>query len=120
MLAEFESYVNYVVGDGSVKFANNYTPSKENEDYYKTDTFKKSGNGEDNDDIDYSKFIYAEGKVDFGEFDNRNIMLPDSPQYKAMSAVKRVAVCLYYRYKRIVQLYRLFSFSLRYKLYQRI
>ena len=43
MLAEFESYVNYVVGDGSVKFANNYTPSKENKDYYKTDTFKKSG-----------------------------------------------------------------------------
>ncbi len=90
MLAEFESYVNYVVGDGSVKFANNYTPSKENKDYYKTDTFKKSGNGEDNDDIDYSKFIYAEGKVDFGEFDNRNIMLPDSPQYKAMSAVNEL------------------------------
>lgn len=87
MLAEFENYVNYVVGDGSVKFEKGYTPATRNDNFYNTTKFSKE---DDEDEIDYSKFIYAEGKVDFGAFDSKKLMLPDSPQYKAMSAVNEL------------------------------
>lgn len=91
MLDEFESYVDYVLGNsGKVEFYNGYTPAARNDYYYKETKFTKGGNGDDKDEIDYSKFIYAEGKVNFGAFDNKKLMLPDSPQYKAMSAVNEL------------------------------
>ena len=81
MLAEFKAYVDYVVGAGSVKY------DKVN-GYYDIKDFSKE---DDEDEIDYSKLIYAEGKVDFGEdFNPANLMYPECKQYKAMSAVNEL------------------------------
>ena len=79
MLEEFEAYVNYVLGSDCVEYAT--TPG-----YYNTKEFAKK---DDKNEIDYSKFIYAEGKVKF-DFDNKNLMNSDSDQYKAMSAVNEL------------------------------
>lgn len=84
MLDEFTSYVNYVVGSDCVKF--DKAPS---DAYYDNDDekyFIKTGT---KDEIDYSKFIYAEGKVEF-EYNNKNLMNPETAQYKAMSAVNEL------------------------------
>lgn len=96
MLAEFSNYVNYVI-DGNinsnrVEFNNNYVPANGNEDYYKDNNkdkyFIKAGT---DDEIDYSKLIYAEGKVKFGgDFNNADLMNPESVQYQAMSAVNEL------------------------------
>ncbi len=79
MLNEFSDYVNYVVGSDVVEY-------KKTSGYYDIEKFGKIDN---EDEIDYSKFIYAEGKVKF-DFDNKNLMKPDSEQYKAMSAVNEL------------------------------
>ena len=85
MLGEFSAYINYVLGGDSVSFDNGYTPDGGNESYYDwKETFKKSA---DDDEIDYKQFIYASGKVNFGEFKNSDLFNPESAQYKAMSAV---------------------------------
>lgn len=79
MLDEFSDYVNYVVGSDVVEY-------KKTAGYYDVEKFGKTDN---EDEIDYSKFIYAEGKVKFN-FDNKNLMNPDTDQYKAMSAVNEL------------------------------
>ncbi len=79
MLDEFSDYVNYVVGTDVVEY-------KKTAGYYDV---KKFGKTDNEDEIDYSKFIYAEGKVKFN-FDNKNLMNPDTDQYKAMSAVNEL------------------------------
>ena len=79
MLEEFEAYVEYVVGSDCV----DYTKTN---NYYGTTKFSKA---DDEDEIDYSLFTYATGKVNF-DFDNKNLMLPESEQYKAMSAVNEL------------------------------
>ena len=86
MLAEFSAYVNDVVGPNSVEFYNGYTPENSNDNYYLQDKFVKDGT---KDEIDYEKLIYAEGKVKF-EYDNKNLMNPETDQYKAMSAVNEL------------------------------
>lgn len=93
MLAEFEAYVNYALsGGGRVNFSNGYSPAVGNDAYYANNDvenyFNKDG---DDKEIDYSKFIYAEGKVAFDKaFNNVDLMNSDTAQYKAMSAVNEL------------------------------
>ena len=76
MLEEFKAYVEYVLGTDRVSY--DITP-----DYGKT------GFMDEEDEIDYSKFIYAEGTVSFDK-DPSNLMYSESDQYKAMSAVNEL------------------------------
>ena len=81
MLAEFKAYVEYVLGSDCVDVSTN-------ENYYNTEKFTKD---DDEDEIDYSLFTYATGKVKFDEaYNSANLMNPDSPYYKAMSAVNEL------------------------------
>lgn len=89
MLKEFSEYINYACGSSITKFDNNYNPAEGNNKYYETTNFHKTGEDE-KDEIDYSKFLYASGKVDFGTFNNSDLMNPESTQYKAMSAVNEL------------------------------
>lgn len=86
MLQEFSAYINYVCGS-TVTFDNGYTLGEENSAYYNRTKFHKEN---DEDEIDYSKFLYASGKVDFGTFNNSDLFYADSVQYKAMSAVNEL------------------------------
>lgn len=90
MLQEFSAYINYVLGTSSV------TTTK-TEGYYETNDFYKTEDGEyvlDDDgekEIDYSKFIYAKGSVNFTEeFSNSSLLKAGTQQYKAMSAVNEL------------------------------
>ena len=83
MLKEFEAYVEYVTGADCVNYSIN-------DKYYDTTDFSKDG---DKDEIDYSLFMYAAGKVDFGDNDKYNsadLLNPNSSYYKAMSAVNEL------------------------------
>lgn len=95
MLTEFENYVNYVVGDGSVK-------CDKVAGYYDNaaSAFYKDANKAD--EIDYSKLVYANGQIKFGDafssaynaeaeaFNRANLLNKDSNQYKALSAVNEL------------------------------
>ncbi len=94
MLNEFSAYVNYVLGSNSASYTIN-------NDYYTTSgtDFYKNGGAKNSDgviEVDYSKFVYASGKVDLGlgenaEFENRaNLFNKQSTQYKAMAAVNEL------------------------------
>lgn len=88
MLKEFSAYINFVLGGEKVTFDSNYTLANGNtEDYYSTDKFHKA---DDEDEIDYSNFVYASGKVDLGTFNKSDLLKEDSAQYKAMSAVNEL------------------------------
>ncbi|MBE7087989.1 MAG: hypothetical protein E7370_00480 [Clostridiales bacterium] len=83
MLDELESYVNYVVGSDVVTI-------ETNANYYAETDFYKDGSDKE---VDYSKFVYATGSVDFGADFNRNNLfynVDDSVQYKAMSAINEL------------------------------
>lgn len=89
MLTEFENYVKFVSGE-------TVTTTKNNGYYDVTDIYKDT----DKKAIDYSKFVYATGKVGFNssatydsaaEAANRaNLFVKDSAQYKALSAVNEL------------------------------
>lgn len=80
MLDEFTAYVNYVLGSDKASY------TKTSNYYDKDKTFSKK---DDEDEIDYSNFIYAEGKVSFDK-NAANLMYPESDQFKAMSAVNEL------------------------------
>jgi hypothetical protein len=83
MLKEFEGYVNSVLGDsGKVVFDEGVTDS-----YNAVTTYYKEGSKKD---IDYSKFIYASGKIDFGDADKNNMFVTSKAQYLAMAAVNEL------------------------------
>lgn len=100
MLKEFTDYINYVLngytvgGANHVNFDTNYdaTAWANNNGYYANTEFYT---GEKNDDkqeqIDYSKFVYASGKVDFTA-DRANALNPDkaNAQYWATAAVNEL------------------------------
>ena len=89
MLGEFSSYLDYVLGTGSVDYgywsANGGFAGADNSAYYANDSFT-----DENGEIDYSKFMYAYGKVDLGTFVASDLTNPDSDYYKAMSAVNEL------------------------------
>lgn len=99
MLDEFEGYVDYVLGYDAVSYekVNNYYKTYTEEELLTEDSTSKDK------EIDYSNFIYATGKVDFGEekteLDNRHNLLKNgtgtddgkaSTQYLALSAVNEL------------------------------
>lgn len=86
MLAEFSAYINYACG-AAVSFDGNYELGKENVAYYDTTDFSQK---EDEDEIDYSKFVYASGSVELNGFKTGNLMNAESLQYKVMSAVNEL------------------------------
>ena len=55
------------------------------DNYYEEKSFKN-----EDDEIDYSKFLYANGKVDFGTFNRNDLMNTATKQYGAMSAVNEL------------------------------
>ncbi len=88
LVTEFSGYVNYVIGSSKVSFTKTWD---ENIVFDEDNLYK---DGSEDKEIDYSKFIYGTGEVDFGgqnEAYNRvNALNPDSDQYKALSAVNEL------------------------------
>lgn len=88
LVTEFSGYVNYVIGSSKVKF----TPTWDEDIVFNENNLYKDGG--DDKEIDYSKFLYGTGYVDFKEKDaayNRvNALNPESEQYKALSAVNEL------------------------------
>jgi len=98
MLTEFESYINHVSGctattTKTVSYGN--AIKNDNSKLYKTE--KVNGKSV----IDYSNFVYAKGKVDFGankteEYNRANLLVRKSDkheasaQYKVLSAVNEL------------------------------
>ncbi len=104
VLNEFENYIEFVLGDGTVDWSYyadgesleyNDTTAGNNAYFSQTDFTDGSG---DEEEIDYSKFIYAYGTVDIkGEFEGNfnayaELLNRDSESnaYKALSAVNEL------------------------------
>ena len=95
LLNEFEGYLNFVLGDGKVNW--NYwadgkaetTATEGNSAFYAVENFNTDPL-DDKSDVDYSKFIYAAGKVDLGQFTASALMDKTSDYYKALSAVNEL------------------------------
>lgn len=88
LVTEFSGYVNCVIGSSKVRFTKTWD---ENIVFNENNLYKDGG---DDKEIDYSKFLYGTGYVDFKEKDaayNRvNALNPESEQYKALSAVNEL------------------------------
>lgn len=84
MLSEFEAYINYVLtGDpegGKVS-------TTKTSGYYEITDFTAAGEDKE---IDYSKLVYATGKVTFADGSRENMLAVDSDRYKAMCAVNEL------------------------------
>ncbi|MGN0823767.1 MAG: hypothetical protein ACI4MB_01720 [Candidatus Coproplasma sp.] len=89
MLDEFVSYVNYVLGGNKTTYSygDELGGTATKESYYATTDFTKNG---DKDEIDYSKLVYATGKVTLTDVSNQNSFVKDSDRYKALSAVNEL------------------------------
>lgn len=90
MLGEFESYLEYVLGGDKVEIHAGDTLSGSTTDfigYYATKDFTKDG---DDKEIDYSKFVYATGKVSLENTDKDDMYVETSDRYKAMAAVNEL------------------------------
>lgn len=91
MLSEFAAYINYVLGADSVsiyegdKFGG-VAYSGTNNGYYGVEKFTVDG---DDTEIDYSKLVYATGKVNLTA-SKEDAFVTDSDRYKAMSAVNEL------------------------------
>lgn len=100
MLAEFEAYVEYVMGGGTVEIAKQDSYNVDDYTQYYTDETKDLPDSQKK--IDYSKFVYAKGKVDLGYDFTQQTQLSsflanmfvsegeNSAAYKAMSAVNEL------------------------------
>ncbi len=89
MLDEFTAYINYVLGGDNVEITKTANYYGAGDDRYNLNFYKD----EEEEEIDYTKFLYAYGKVDLGVFDSRDLFYADntsSNQYKAMSAVNEL------------------------------
>ena len=95
MLAEFSAYINYVLGTtDSVEVhagdtLSGGTGKADYDNYYKsTDFYFADADRED--EIDYSKLVYATGMVDLKDKSKENMFLASSDRYKAMAAVNEL------------------------------
>lgn len=92
VLSELENYVEYVMGGDTVTIEkqDSYNVTDYN-DYYTEETRNLPDSQKQ---IDYSRFVYAKGKVDLGETSLSsflaNMFVEDSAAYKAMSAVNEL------------------------------
>ncbi len=89
MLEEFVAYVNYVLGDGTANYSYGdvYGGTATKESYYAVTDFTKDG---DEDEIDYSKLVYATGMVTLSDLSAGNAFVTDGDRYKALSAVNEL------------------------------
>lgn len=90
MLDEFEAYLEYVLGGDKVEIHAGDSLSGSTTDftgYYATSDFTKDG---DDKEIDYSKFVYATGKVSLENTDRDDMYVSTSDRYKAMAAVNEL------------------------------
>lgn len=90
MLEEFENYLEFVLGGDNDKVS----VTKQDKYYnFSANNFYKQ-DGEEENEIDYENFIYATGKVDFGNISEKeyrgNLFNKESAQYKALSAVNEL------------------------------
>lgn len=87
MLSEFTKYVNYVLGYSAVSSDDDVTDAYNNvTTYYKENS---------DDEIDYSKFVYASGKVDLTDSNaesafKETMFVTTTARYKAMAAVNEL------------------------------
>lgn len=81
---EMEDYLKFALGENAV-----VSGTKGGDAYYSRDYYKKNG------DVDYEKFVYYAGKVDFGntlqKFDANKIFLKDSDENKALSVINELS-----------------------------
>ena len=93
MLGEFEGYLEFVLGSDAVscgyRAADGTFTATDSSAYYSIGNFRVDETDE-NSEIDYSKFMYACGKVDLGTFVASDLMNENSSYYKAMSAVNEL------------------------------
>ena len=97
MLAEFKSYINYVLEDENAVTFTEYDPeayyAKLTEDSFYTAETKDKEKAKDR-EIDYNNFIYMKGQVDLKiESDaiyRSELLKKDSTQYKALAAVNEL------------------------------
>lgn len=92
VLSELENYVEYVMGGDTVTIEkqDSYNVTDYN-DYYTEETRNLPDSQKQ---IDYSRFVYAKGKVDLGQTSLSsflaNMFVEESAAYKAMSAVNEL------------------------------
>ncbi len=77
-IAEMEGYLAH---EG---FATSVVTAKRN-DYYTQTDFYKDGT------VDYSKFVYYAGKVDFSSFNAKNLFVADTDENKAFSVINELS-----------------------------
>ncbi|MGN1061364.1 MAG: hypothetical protein ACI4QN_06485 [Candidatus Coproplasma sp.] len=91
MLDEFVAYVNHVLGGekAAYSYGDKYVLGNKgtNVGYYATTDFTKE---DDKDEIDYSKLVYATGKVTLSDGSYQNMFVKDCDRYKALSAVNEL------------------------------
>lgn len=94
MLEEFSAYINYVLGTVNTAVEmhagdtmSGGTSSAAYADYYKVTDFKDAN---DESKIDYSKLVYATGKVNITNLSDAYMFNPESDRYKVMSAVNEL------------------------------
>ena len=90
MLGEFEAYLEYVLGGDKVEIYAGDSLSGSTTDftgYYGITDFTKEG---DEKEIDYSKFVYATGKVNLENTSKEDMYVATSDRYKAMAAVNEL------------------------------
>ena len=95
MLHEFSDYINFVLGTSdSVEVhagdtLTGGTSKSAYAKYYETTNFMFDDEDK-KDEIDYSKLVYATGKVDLKDMSKENMFLSSSDRYKAMAAVNEL------------------------------
>lgn len=100
MMSEIAGYINFVAEKeeintntaspldgatslGVLRWIYNSLDGNSN-NFYDKKTFVENGK------VDYEKFIYAYGKIDFSEYSASDLMNPESDSYKIMSAVSEL------------------------------
>lgn len=89
MLDEFVAYVNYVLGGDKTTYTYGDVLGGVGTKaaYYANTEFTKS---DDEDEIDYSKLVYATGRVTLADTSDTNMFVTTSDRYKALSAVNEL------------------------------
>ncbi|MGN0804553.1 MAG: hypothetical protein ACI4MS_04135 [Candidatus Coproplasma sp.] len=89
MLEEFKAYVNFVLGGDKVTISagDSLTGGDNFSAFYSVTDFTVSA---DSDDIDYSKLVYATGKIEIDNLSDGIMFDKTSARYKAMSAVNEL------------------------------
>lgn len=89
MLKEFVAYVNYALGGNVAAYSHGdvLDGTATIGSYYAVTDFTKNG---DEDEIDYSKLVYATGKVTISNVSDTNMFVTSGDRYKALSAVNEL------------------------------